>query len=302
MSFTSRAVMDAEREVERLARSAYADSASWARLKSCLLAASNELRIEAGQVQTPVDPMPVAGLRRVCAIVDSGHGGPPGGTLNATPGGFIVRLDGAPGSSRWRWALAHEIGHTFFYDLRVTPPARVIPPGTNKRRWYKEEDMCGVFARELLMPTELVSREFGRMARSSPLGVIVTLAGRFRVSTEVAAVRLLSDLGAFPTAAIIFVRSHDRDSQGRSPRVKVYRGRSLRTYTRKTEQELLKLVCRSVDDSGAFRGLDDIAVDHKEIAVVEQRRDGASRTPTVLLVFRRERPGNAPGHQASCNP
>ncbi|MBI5894012.1 MAG: ImmA/IrrE family metallo-endopeptidase [Deltaproteobacteria bacterium] len=75
--------------------------------------------------------------------------------------GFEIRMKEGlkyyKSKEKWRFTVAHEIGHTFFYDLEKTPPLRypLIPFADSV-----EEQLCDTFASELLMPTESVRKEF----------------------------------------------------------------------------------------------------------------------------------------------
>lgn len=82
------------------------------------------------------------------------------------------REDGA--RRRLRFVIAHELGHTLFYDPGK-PPTRTAPPNRD------EEQFCNNFANALLVPPEI--------AASTPLSPegIFALAGRFDVSRQVAA-------------------------------------------------------------------------------------------------------------------
>lgn len=56
---------------------------------------------------------------------------------------------------RDRFTYAHEIAHSFFYDLTTSPPKRIAP-----RVYHNEEEfVCNLIARELLLPKELLRAE-----------------------------------------------------------------------------------------------------------------------------------------------
>lgn len=57
---------------------------------------------------------------------------------------------------QWRFTIAHEVGHTFFYDLKKTPPSR---PPSMPFADSVEENLCNTFAYELLMPEENIVEE-----------------------------------------------------------------------------------------------------------------------------------------------
>jgi len=116
------------------------------------------------------------------------------GRLRVTDDGFVVEAKAGP-LNRIRFTLAHEIGHTLFYDLDSRPPQRVIY-GEAPR---DEEQFCNWFASELLMPRALVRNHLETCQAAepalSPTGAIVRLADIFRVSPRAMGRRLVEDLG-----------------------------------------------------------------------------------------------------------
>jgi hypothetical protein len=97
--------------------------------------------------------------------------------------GFRIVLNRSSSGSRSRYTLAHELCHTFFYELvpEIKFLARPIDP--------VEERLCNIGAAELLMPEKLVMRE----AKGQPicLGTLEGLAALFRVSNEAMVLRLI---------------------------------------------------------------------------------------------------------------
>jgi hypothetical protein len=97
-------------------------------------------------------------------------------------------------STRQRFTLAHEISHTFFYD--VVPSHHVFPrelEGTPVAR--RVEIFCNYGARAMLLPMPLVSRELDRIQRPIDFAMAERLSNRFQVSTEVC-IRRLNDYAA----------------------------------------------------------------------------------------------------------
>ena len=77
-------------------------------------------------------------------------------------GSFIIPVDPAPPQEdnvhwelarhRNRFRVAHEVGHSFFYDRGSAPPRRLLAPSE------EEERFCDEFAAELLIPQTAVRR------------------------------------------------------------------------------------------------------------------------------------------------
>jgi hypothetical protein len=149
---------------------------------------------QAGQTAKPLNLDTVAKLGRFRLIetdlrVD--HGGYRG-LLQAVLGGFRICVDARPrgctGTTaqetlrrRARFVIAHEIGHSFFFDRRRPRPERLLPIGS-----VREEDFCNEFASALLVPPEVVET-----ATATP-SVVVSIAKEWDVSLEVAA-RAIAD-------------------------------------------------------------------------------------------------------------
>ena len=80
--------------------------------------------------------------------------------------------------SRIRFSLAHEIAHTFFYDLSKAPPK--IKESASEAELDELEVMCNRLAGHLLMPSKLLKSELPNLKPES----ILSGAGRFGVSPE----------------------------------------------------------------------------------------------------------------------
>ncbi len=98
--------------------------------------------------------------------------------------GFNILLTRQSGRTRLRFTLAHEICHTFFYEL--VPEIKFVPHATDPA----EERLCNVGAAELLMPATQVQRA----AIESPVCMqsLCNLATQFSVSVAAMFIRLKS--------------------------------------------------------------------------------------------------------------
>jgi hypothetical protein len=123
------------------------------------------------------------------------------GRIRPSTDGFAVEL--APGpQKRQRFTLAHEIGHTYFYDLKSSPPQRILYDDSKD-----EETFCNLFASEILMPAHMVQAELKQLERNddnklSPVGYFERLARKFNVSIETMTRRLIEDLELFHGIAL----------------------------------------------------------------------------------------------------
>lgn len=95
--------------------------------------------------------------------------------------------------SRLRFSLAHELAHTFFYDLSGGTPklAKQMRAGGRKTQLEKLELSCNRLAAQMLLPTQLVRDALRKVKTVNPMELLM-LAQRAGVSVE-ALVRRLAD-------------------------------------------------------------------------------------------------------------
>jgi Zn-dependent peptidase ImmA (M78 family) len=230
-------------ELIALSRSRHPDKSSWQAVKQGILRAATYLREEAGQISAPIMLEKIEKLRCIQKKVVYDSEDASGAILEPVSGGFIIRLGKGQTNIRRRFGIAHEIGHTFFYNLEHNPPTKVLPKELSRLLGEKkEEDICNAFARELLMPKELVKDYIGNL-KDRNLSMIINLAAKYVVSPEVAARRLLLDLSEFQTSIVLF-----RDpSLARGKTVWWFYGGRLRRYLRKEEKVILDLSTRDTN-------------------------------------------------------
>ncbi len=100
---------------------------------------------------------------------------------NFAEGFRLVINDQAP-KIRQRFTIAHEICHTFFYE--IVPELKFVPHATDDR----EEALCNHGAAALLMPTHDVVAQV--QDKDVSLGTLEELSERYEVSLEAAFLRL----------------------------------------------------------------------------------------------------------------
>jgi hypothetical protein len=149
-------------------------------------------------------------------------------------GGFSVSVARSDGTSRARYTLAHEIAHTFFYDVNKTPPRRLTPydrgrsaPEEIRSATRLEERFCDAFAAELLFPSDAAKFELEDCTHigdtSELLASIERVSQRWSVSVEMALGRLneVQGLGATRERVISIMRWKPNSKTGRDPGVRV---------------------------------------------------------------------------------
>ena len=189
----------AEGAVRTVAQYQIPEQVTWSGIKTAMLESADALREFCGEDELPVKLPPILKLRRILRIrtgpltrMDAG--------LVVQDDGFVVLLPQDIHGVRRRASLAHEIGHTFFYDMRPRRPERMIRTQSGGR--VKEEDICWAFAEQLLMPVDLLEP----LTTSAPEGrltlarEIASLAG---VSMEWALKRLVHSFPSYDNCIAI---------------------------------------------------------------------------------------------------
>lgn len=125
------------------------------------------------------------------------------GVISVTASGaFFIEVNGNHPAVRQRFTIAHEIGHTFFFDLRPHTKLRGIRDGSidEMTRSSAEEQLCNFAAAELLMPYH----QFATLARQNgpTANNLRNLARTFNVSLQAAARRLAQVLSLNITVAL----------------------------------------------------------------------------------------------------
>ena len=201
-------------------------------LLRALSAEADFLSCDAAKREFPVLLRPIAERRRVTSVefrpllVDA--------MLTTHQEGFriIFNTNGDPASnlqylfesenserllpSRLRFSLAHEIAHTFFYDLSEGAPivAKRFRAGGGRDELQKLERNCNRLAAHLLLPSPMVKAALKKMKAISP-DCLLELADEAGVSIEVL-VRRLSDQSTllddpYFRGCIVLVKQKDND-------------------------------------------------------------------------------------------
>jgi len=200
-------------------------------------------------------------------------------------GGFLLRLNSNLTSSRQRFSIAHEIGHTFFYNFSYNPPVRILSRESSRLLIDKEEDICNAFARELLMPREFVERDLDEH-NNRDLELILTLASKYRVSAEVTARRLILDLSEYDKTVLIFAeKSSGRKNQNKN--IWWYYGKTLKRYIRKDEDAIFRQVLSVISDQRSENILEKIAELLSDEAMLQWYESKPDSRLMVLLSFYR---------------
>jgi Zn-dependent peptidase ImmA (M78 family) len=270
-------------ELIALSRSRHPDKNSWQAVKQGILQAANYLREEAGQISAPIM---LENIEKLCGIqkeVVYDLEGASGAILEPVSGGFIIRLGKGQTRIRRRFGIAHEIGHTFFYNLDYDPPIKIFPRERSRLLIdKKEEDICNAFARELLMPRELVQQDIASSSDRN-LKMIIGLAAKYVVSPEVAARRLILDLAQFENSILLF----KEPLLTRGKTVWWFYGSTLRRYLRKKEKVIFRQIVETLQEANGLQNIIESVAHHKTVSFEYYQSMPKSRL-MALVTFRRD--------------
>ncbi len=157
---------------------------SCTKIKNQILSEINEWLESCGQSRPPIDLLRLAGARKVSDIRREKLG--QHGILIPTPDGFVLKLDSRISRARQRAIFAHELAHTFFYDISSSPPSKIWSLTISAKQ---EEQWCDEFAGEILMPTKALEKVIAENGLPG-MKTFVRMLDEFDVSPEFAAWRL----------------------------------------------------------------------------------------------------------------
>jgi Zn-dependent peptidase ImmA (M78 family) len=166
-------------------------------VKSALFANTIRLLKETGQSNPPYHPERIAEIRKAKILklpleYD--------GMLIPTKDGFTMKINSDMPLVHQRFVCAHEIGHTFFFNIETSPPSK--PFVIHKNRHWAEENIANRIAREILMP-EPVIRSHLEQAKPPYIEDFKQIMKLFLVSSEVLAWRI-RELKTWKALILIF--------------------------------------------------------------------------------------------------
>ena len=162
----------------------------------------DKLRQAVGNAEVVSDFGPYLKLRQVkllpsSELVCDGYIQPHGRSYSE---GFTMLVKKKQPQSRIRFTIAHELCHTFFYE--IAPELKFVPHQTDP----EEERLCNVGAAALLMPNDDVMRATRKVTPS--LLVLEQLAEHYGVSLEAMFLRL-RHLARWRCELLIWHRTND---------------------------------------------------------------------------------------------
>ena len=161
-------------------------------LNSCLKNLLDEYINEYKKDGPPFLAEEIAEIRKVKEIqrVEMNHDG----LLIPVKGGFIIQLNKRHPYAKQNYTCAHEVAHTFFYDLNRDPPKKIINLENEV-----EEYLCNLIAARMLIPEEYL-RDVKRKVPSIQL--LIELSNKFCVSINTMARRITKETGIWKCIVI----------------------------------------------------------------------------------------------------
>lgn len=267
------------REIRALARRPALEHTSWSGAKAAMIEAARALRSATKQDRPPIELDTMLQLRKITGKSYFNSVDSPEAVLVPTLQGFIIRLRPGLHSSRIKFSEAHELAHTFFYDIEQSPPKRLITRAVPTLARAKEEGLCNDFAAELLLPIELLRKGLDEFRGVATWDIVQRLKKRFDVSTEVVTRKLLSECVEFQYCVAIHV-----DQQGE---MRKWLGSNMKSMRLK-ERLLIEQVSNAFSVGGIVSVLQ-VANAAEELADVKARVSQPRQSAIIWLDFARSR-------------
>lgn len=143
------------------------------------------------QTKPPFAPEKIAQYRKIKCIVSDETLAHREAILIPQDDGFIIKFNPKKPNVRVRFSLAHEIGHTYFFDLNTRPPQKFYSM-VSSLYWVEEGYACEI-AREILAPEPHLSTITTQICEYPSIHALIQLQKNFNISYEVLIKRLLYD-------------------------------------------------------------------------------------------------------------
>jgi Zn-dependent peptidase ImmA (M78 family) len=184
---------------------------------------------KSGQHSPPFNPQKIMKYKVIRKIIWNKNLTHRESMLIPKPDGFYIQANPNHPITRKRFSLAHEIGHTYFFDLGSSPPRKFYPISSS-RYWVEEGYACEI-AREILMPEPYLSKITCKLTKAPSVHALIKLKSLFNISYEVLIRRLLFDAQLWNSNfwgnslwnAILITSEILPNDEANSPKIKVYR-------------------------------------------------------------------------------
>jgi Zn-dependent peptidase ImmA (M78 family) len=159
-------------------------------LRKTLLSIVDNLLEETNQKEPEFKPELLAPKRKINTIIEAPLS-KARALLIPQIGGFILKIRSNMHPFQKRFSCAHEIGHTFFFNIKTDPPRRDFQ--YQKSRYWVEEELSNVVAREILVPTFSIREMVQKNGIPPSIGALRYLSNVYQVSFDVLRPKLVTD-------------------------------------------------------------------------------------------------------------
>ena len=197
------------------------------------------------------------------------------GLLTPTQNGFIIHLRSNLERKKKRTVVAHELGHTFFYNMSLEPPVQFISDQHSVLDNWAVEGAAFEIGRQILIPSDWLDS----VKRRESLEIFFSLIEKFDVTRDILARRLFHYLDSLGRSAIFFTHSGQRSFTAKKAAVQkqqiqgVPNKRSLCGHLRLDYSEC------------GQQGRDSSRFDNSEADSVSHRSLSVWKSPDVLMSF-----------------
>jgi hypothetical protein len=139
--------------------------------------------------EMPFQPEAIAHFRRVKEIAETKLS--VDALLLPEVGGFVIKIKSNLHPFKKRFACAHELGHTFFFNIDIDPPQREFQ--YQKSSYWVQEDSACAIAREILIPQFSIRPMIENEGISPSISALRYLSALYQVSFDVLRYRLVND-------------------------------------------------------------------------------------------------------------
>jgi len=212
--------------------------------------------IKSANLKPPFDPKEIAKFRGVLDVIEDPDLLSREACLIPTDRGFIIKLNPRVPETKKRCNCAHEIGHTYFYNLDTNPPSKSY----SSKRYWVEEGYVSEIAREIVVPEPDLFNFVQRRNLHLSVQALIELSSNFKVSYGVLGERLLHDAHSINKEfwdgnvweGIIAVSVSPKDGKAcisKKPKIEIYR-------SPKYKRRLMDVTSKKLEK--AFEGRTDV--------------------------------------------
>ena len=249
-----------------------------------------ELILTSGQTTPPFSPKKIAHYRKIKSITPDETLKHREAILIPKDDGFIIKFNPKKPFVRVRFSIAHEIGHTYFFDLNTNPPQKFYSV-MSSRYWVEEGYACEV-AREILAPEPYLSDITKQICKHPSLHTLIQLQKDFNISYDVLIRRLLHDSHLWNANFwgnnlwnAIIIMANVSATNGDITNLKVYRSPTYK-YKFKDTKGLRKIVDQVLKNNGPVY---DVITKRKNKYKVEGTLIERGNPMVILIAFKDDR-------------